>query len=186
MKASVFASSATLSLGIRPATISQNTQVSFRAVVWLTRSAYRWCAQPDSDRINAMSHLRHAAAVALALASIAFLSGCVAEQSAFTDLRSDREAHDELPQLADYAYGEVDVSTSRFVGEHDGTSVWLAEGLDGYRVCIVADAGDDGWIVGCGGGTTKISGLAGTFEVVPDHAPAPEGATQLSENVYAW
>lgn len=136
--------------------------------------------------MNAMSQLRYFAAVALALASIVVLSGCTAPQDAFTDLQGDRESQDELPQLADYAYDNVDVSTSRFVGEHDDTSLWLAQGLEDAGICIVADAGDDAWAVGCGGQTIKIGGVAGTFEVVPDGAIAPEGATQLSENVYAW
>lgn len=48
------------------------------------------------------------------------------------------------------------------------------------------DPGDDDWVVGCGGGGTKVVGRAGSFEIVPDGVPAPEGATQVSENVYAW
>lgn len=61
--------------------------------------------------MNAMSQVRYFAAVTLALASIVLLSGCTAPQDAFTDLQGDRESHDELPQLADYAYDNVDVST---------------------------------------------------------------------------
>lgn len=136
--------------------------------------------------MNAMSHPRYAAAAALALASIVLLSGCTAPQDAFTDLRGDRESRDELPQLAEYAYDDVEVSTSRFVGEHDGTSLWLALGLEDSGICIVADAGEDSWVVGCGGETIKIGGMAGTYEVLPDAATAPEGATKVSENVYAW
>lgn len=108
------------------------------------------------------------------------------QQNEYADLQGDRETRDELPQLADYAYDDLDVSSSRFVGEHDGTSLWLAQDLDNSTVCLVADAGDDEWIVGCGGGSTNIGGIAGLFEVVPDSVPAPEGAMQVSENVYAW
>lgn len=53
-------------------------------------------------------------------------------------------------------------------------------------MCIVADAGEDEWVVGCGGAGTKVDGMAGSFEIVPDGIPAPEGATQISENIYAW
>lgn len=136
--------------------------------------------------MSAMSQLRVAALASLALASIVLLSGCMASQDAYADLQGDRESHDELPRLADYAYDNVDVSTSRFVGEYDGTSLWLARGLEDSSICIVAAAADDAWFAGCGGATTKIGGIAGTFEVIPDGARGPEGATRVSENVYAW
>lgn len=104
----------------------------------------------------------------------------------FTDLQGDRASGDELPVLTDYAYDAVDASTSRFVADHEGASIWLAEGLEGTTVCLIVDAGADAWVVGCGGAPTRVGGLTGSFEVVPDGAPAPEGATQISENVYAW
>lgn len=132
-----------------------------------------------------MPHVRYSAAGALALASIILLVGCSAPQGAFTDLQGKRDIRDELPQLGDGAYDNVDVETSRLVGEHEGTLLWLAEGLDDSAVCLVADAGDD-WIVGCGRAAVKVGGAAGSFEVVPDGAIAPESATQVSENVYGW
>lgn len=136
--------------------------------------------------MSAMSRLRFAATASLALASIVLLSGCTVSQDAYADLRGDQETHDELPRLADYAYDNVDVSTSRFVGEYEGTSLWLAQGLEDSSICIVAAAADDAWVAGCGSGTTKISGITGTFEAIPDGAIGPEGATRVSENVYAW
>jgi len=136
--------------------------------------------------MTVMPRFRLAAVGALAVASVVLLAGCSAQQNAFTDLQGERGASDELPQLADHAYDDLDVSSSRFVGEHEGTSLWLAQGLEDSSVCLVADPGDDDWVVGCGGGGTKVVGRAGSFEIVPDGVPAPEGATQVSENVYAW
>ena len=134
--------------------------------------------------MNGMFRPRSVVAGALALASVVVLSGCGSSGELFSDLGGDRQDRDELPALADHAYDNVDVSTSRFVGEHDGASVWLARALDGSRVCLIADAGDEAWVVGCGVG--KVSGIAGSFEVQPDGMATPEGAERLSENVYAW
>lgn len=91
-----------------------------------------------------------------------------------------------MPQLADYAYDAVDVSTSHYLGEHDGASLWLAQGLEESTICLVASAGVEDWVVGCGGATTKVSGTTGTYQILADEATAPEGAVRISENVYAW
>ncbi|PKI92228.1 hypothetical protein CW368_05210 [Actinomycetales bacterium SN12] len=133
-----------------------------------------------------MSRLRYAARSALTLASIVILCVCTAQPGGFADLGGERDARDELPQLADYAYDSVDRSTSRYVGEHDGASLWLANGRERSAVCLVADAGERGWIVGCGGGGTRIGGTTGSYEVVEDAAAAPKGAVKISQNVYAW
>ena len=135
---------------------------------------------------GAMPRLRYASATALVLASITLLSGCSTDLVGFSDLQGERESRDELPELTDYAYDDVDVSTSRYVGEHAGTSLWLARGLENSTVCLVADAGEDEWVVGCGGGTVGVDGLAGKYQVVVDGVQAPEGAVKISENVYAW
>lgn len=125
--------------------------------------------------------------VALVTGGILALSGCTTTAIEFSDLHAERESQDELPVLEDYAYESVDTSTSRYVGDHDGTSLWIAEGLAGAEICLVADPGDSNWIVSCGGGSELgTGGVAGHFTVVPDGAPAPEGATKISENVYAW
>lgn len=133
-----------------------------------------------------MLRLRYASATALAIASVALLSGCTGQAEGFSDLEGERNASDELPQLTDGAYDEIEVSTSHYLGTHEGTSLWLARGLEAVPVCIVAYAGEGAWQVGCGGAPTTISGAAGTYEVVSDGANAPSGAVKVSENVYAW
>ena len=120
-------------------------------------------------------------AVTLVAMSAAMLTGCV-QYTTYADLEGERDAADHLPELEEYAYDSLDALTSRFVGEHNGTSLWLAKGEEANSACLVAQRGDD-WIIGCGGG---MSGGPGSFEIYPDGAVVPEGATQVSENVYAW
>lgn len=134
-----------------------------------------------------MPRLRNLAVPALIAATLVTLTACVGQQGPFADLDTDREADDTLPQLENHAYEHVDVASSRFVGEHEGTSLWLAHDVEGSGACLIADAGEGEWNVGCGGDTgLTVDGMAGLFAVVPNNATAPEGATQISENVYAW
>ncbi|MGO1840263.1 MAG: hypothetical protein ACTH0E_12195 [Candidatus Microbacterium stercoravium] len=133
-----------------------------------------------------MSRVCNVAAPALIAAALVLLTACSGHQSAFVDLDGEREAADELPQREDYAYENVDVDSSRFVGDHEGTSLWLAQDIRGSGVCLIADASGSDWGVACGGATgLELDGVVGTFHVVPDAAAPPEGATQISENVYA-
>ena len=113
--------------------------------------------------------------------SAVMLTGCV-QYTTYADLEGERDAADQLPELEEYAYDSLDASTSRFVGEHDGTSLWLAKGEEAAPVCLVAQRGKD-WIVGCG---DRTSGGPGSFEIFPDGSLIPEDATKVSENVYAW
>lgn len=125
------------------------------------------------------------AAAAVPLAAVLALSGCVSDLETYADLQRDREPADELPGLPENPYESVDESSSRYIGEHDGRSLWIAEGVDDAMMClvVVTDAAD--WIVGCGDGAPRVSGATGTFGVVADGVPAPGGATMISENVYA-
>lgn len=143
--------------------------------------SWLWCAM-----MGPMSRLGFVSATAVSFAAITLLSGCSGQLDGFVDLQGEKQDRDELPELADNAYDELDVSTSRYIGEHEGTSLWLAQGLENSTVCLVADAGEKEWLVGCGGGAVKVSGQAGTYQVVGDGAAAPEGAVKISENVYAW
>lgn len=127
-------------------------------------------------------------AILLAASSAAVLSGCAASGASYAVLDRDAQAGDEIQvDLPAYAGDEADLSTSRYVGEHDGTSLWLMRGTDDSRVCLLAYAEDEKWVIGCGGETgLGVGGVAGRFDVVPDGVPGPDGATQLSENVYGY
>ncbi|UYO96633.1 hypothetical protein OED01_13640 [Microbacterium sp. M28] len=133
-----------------------------------------------------MTHARRIGAFVLTAASIVLFTGCGTTPDLYADLQGEQDSQDELPQLEDDAYESVDVASSRYIGEHDGTSIWLAQGLEESSLCLVADAGEQ-WVVGCsGGGPLNVGGVVGEFEVLPDGMPTPEGATKLSDNVYAW
>lgn len=136
--------------------------------------------------MGVMLCLRHASVTAILIASTALLAGCTGQAEGFSDLEGERTAADELPALADGAYEQVDAATSHYVGEHEGTSLWLARGLENSPVCIVAYAEEEAWQIGCGGAPATISGVTGTYEIVMDGAAAPAGAVKVSENVYAW
>ncbi|MEJ6555379.1 hypothetical protein PQI51_10150 [Microbacterium esteraromaticum] len=125
--------------------------------------------------------------MALIAGSIFTFSGCSTPAGQFSDLQADRTPKDELPVLAEeYAYEGVDPSTSRYVGDHDGTSLWIVEGLAESPICLVAVAGESEWFVSCGGATgVGLKGIAGDFLALPDGALPPEKATKVSENVYA-
>lgn len=128
---------------------------------------------------------RVAAAAAVPLAAALALSGCASDLETYSDLQRDRRPADELPLLPDNPYEGVEESSSRYVGEHDGFALWIAEGSEADMKCLIVVLDSDEWRVGCGDGSTRFSGAAGAFGVVADGAPAPDGATMISENVYA-
>lgn len=134
-----------------------------------------------------MSSLRAVFATALAVSTLVLCAGCAGQQIHYSDLDRAATSGDELPALDESAYASVDTSSSRYIGEHDGTSVWLAQGIEEDTVCLIADGGEQAWFVGCGGGPqSKFGGMGGSFTVIADGVPAPTDATQLSENVYGW
>lgn len=131
-------------------------------------------------------HFRAAAAAVAALSAVT-LSGCAGGGTAYAVLDREPEARDEVPaDLPAYAWDDVDQATARFVGEDEGTSLWLARARDDASACLLAYADQESWVLGCGGdgASFSIGGIAGTFTVVPDGAPAPEGMARVSENVY--
>ena len=101
-------------------------------------------------------------------------------------IRREREAQDELPALGENALASVDVQTSRYVGEYEGTSLWLVEGRTDPPVCLIAASDGSEWTMACGSDAgLEMSSALGRFMVMPDSIPAPDGATAISENVYA-
>lgn len=135
--------------------------------------------------IRAMTFAGRAVLAALPFAIVLVLSGCGVPGSTYADLQGDREARDELPRLSDDAYEAVDVESSRFVGEHEGASLWLAEGSEVSHICLVVVPESGAWSVGCGVGAVRSDGAGGSFGVIADGQLAPKGATAISENVYA-
>lgn len=103
----------------------------------------------------------------------------------FADLIATDVSEKELPaELPDYALDGVDLDSVRWVGEHEGTDVWLAAPVEGsdYDACILAFPDAQDWTSGCGGG---VSGPDQRwYAIVADGQEPPEGSIALSKNVY--
>lgn len=128
--------------------------------------------------------LRVGIALAAACAALA-LTGCTAPGTDYAVLDGDAQARDEVPEsLPAYAWETADPATARFVGEHDRASLWLMRASDEDAVCLLAYGDASSWIIGCGGSQFGVGGGPGSFTVVPDGAPHPDGMTQLSDNVF--
>lgn len=117
------------------------------------------------------------------------LSGCTAFTSSYAVLDREAEPADTLPNaVIEQDSGDVaDLSSARFVGEHSDSSLWLLRGVDVGAVCVLAYQDETAWGMGCGSerGPVEMSGPAGHFTMVPDDYPTPDGATRISDNVYA-
>lgn len=124
----------------------------------------------------------------IAVACSAFLlAGCITSGSPYAVFEEEAQPADELPaELPAYAGDGADLETARYVGEYDKSSLWLMRGAEKNDICILAWQDEAAWVLGCGfaSGPVGIGGMAGKFTVVPDGVPAPEGTTQVSENVY--
>jgi hypothetical protein len=116
----------------------------------------------------------------------ALLAGCSSSGATYSALDRDAESADELPGVVLEGGGDIDVDTARFVGEHDGVSLWLALAERPDTVCLVVYPNDQDWVTGCGaeGGPIGVGGPAGDYVLIPDGAPAPEDSSQLTDNVY--
>ncbi|MGL3151678.1 hypothetical protein ACSS7Z_15120 [Microbacterium sp. A82] len=139
-----------------------------------------------TGRAPRRSGLRVGMAVIATCAALT-LTGCAPSDSAYAVLDRDAQPADEVPEaLPAYAWDTADPTTARFVGKHDGTSLWLARGGDKANACLLAYVDEDAWILSCGGSGSSFGadGVAGAFTVVPDGAPSPDGMTQISDNVF--
>lgn len=125
-----------------------------------------------------------ALAAGLALAALG-LTGCVSVQH-FSDLDREPSADDAMPVAAGaWEAGEIDEASVRFVGEYEGTKLWLMKSERG--LCLLQYPASREWISGCTepAGQFGTSGPGGNFIVIPDDGYPPEGATKISENVYS-
>jgi hypothetical protein len=131
---------------------------------------------------------RAAAGLALTLSAIV-LGGCAAFPTSYAVLDRDAEPADTVPDdVIEQDSGDVaDLASARFVGDHSGSSLWLLRGVEPSTVCVLAYRDESEWGMGCGGerGPIEISGPAGHFAAVPEDYPTPDGATRISDNVYA-
>ncbi|NYF11994.1 hypothetical protein HDC34_000288 [Pseudoclavibacter sp. JAI123] len=149
-----------------------------------------------------MKHLTKLSAVAAMILLSASLAACASNPAAskpstpdavsalpaeptFADLEATAANEKALPvELPDYALEGADLESVRWVGEHEGTDVWLAAPVEGsdYDACILTFPDAQNWTSGCGGG---VSGPDQRwYAIVADGQEPPEGSIPLSENVY--
>ncbi|MFU8948046.1 hypothetical protein ACLRGF_15090 [Mycetocola zhadangensis] len=113
-----------------------------------------------------------------ALTAIAVvLSGCAAAHPpAYAELASPQgDADTYAPGLPE----NLNESSVRFVGEHDGRSYYLAQsssGTAGDSVCILVDAPDVDSSAGCGNNEVTVTWSAGAAQY--NASPVPESAMQ--------
>jgi hypothetical protein len=127
----------------------------------------------------------HARVIALAAGLVlaaSALTGCVGGQT-FSDLEREPSADDALPAVNINA--NIDEASVRFVGEYEGTRLWLMESDQG--MCLLQYPNSREWTSGCteSAGEFGSAGPGGTFVVIPDDGYPPKGAVKISENVYA-
>lgn len=122
--------------------------------------------------------------IALVTAALA-LTGCTSGVS-YTDIASAQTL--ALPDaVTEDARANFDVDSMRWVGEHEGTNVWLGRGSKAGEICIFTYPSDGAWAGVCGreGGEMGVSGPdQRLFTVVPDGGASPEGFVAVSRNVY--
>lgn len=134
--------------------------------------------------------LKVASVAAVALSVVLGLTGCFGSGSGsglgFAVLDAAADPGDTLPtDLPDDAYDGLDPASSRFVAEHEGDRLFLAKG-ENATICLVVYPDNRDWVIGCsrGDGSGTVSSRSRSYGVRPDAAPAPEGAKEISPNVF--
>lgn len=131
-----------------------------------------------------MTPSRALALLATAAATLV-LTACTAGSPPYADLAGDPTEQDALPNgLPAHAYGDIDVDSIRYVGDDEGTQLWLARGAERDSMCLVSitDIDADDWVVACGGVAGPLT--IGSYVVHSDGYPTPDDAVAISENVY--
>lgn len=134
-----------------------------------------------------MKASRIALAVSLASLVTVVLSGCSGTTGGYAILDRPADSNDSVPSAVhDDEVDTMDLSTSRYVGENDGTQLWLGRGQDASTVCLLAYPNDESWVIGCAGpGRSTVDGsVAGRFVFQPDGYSTPEDSTAISDNVF--
>jgi hypothetical protein len=114
-------------------------------------------------------------------------AGCTSPTPALSDLDGDQTTDHPIPaEVSDEALADADLDTIRWVGEHEGTNLWLAAGKDNFDTCLLIYPDGTDWLIACGGGLMQSTTGAGlTFAVVPDGETAPADFGAVSQNVFA-
>lgn len=122
---------------------------------------------------------------ALAAASaVVVLAGC-ASGPGYADLAgepaSDRSLADDLGAVS---LEEGDLSDARWIGEHEGTDLWLFAGAESGEACLLANPAEGSWTSSCGE-TFALGGVDGyEYVLLPDGETYDRPVSAISENVF--
>lgn len=78
----------------------------------------------------------------------------------------------------------MDLETVRWLGEHDGSRLWIGAGKRPHEVCLLVYESEVDAMVACGSDSDALVINGGDYTVVPDGVAPPAGSTAISENVY--
>ncbi|MBO0595200.1 hypothetical protein I2485_09710 [Nesterenkonia sp. E16_7] len=133
-------------------------------------------------------NIRHQLPVLIiAITALIGISGCSSPADQYSDLTEDRDSNKPLPDtIRGQAVDTLDPESTRWVGEHEGTELWLGVELEGAGTCLVVYPDDERWVTGCSSGNevSLSNGDGWDYRVRPDSAELPEGAIQVSHNVF--
>jgi len=130
-------------------------------------------------------HVRHGGVVLAATVAAVVLAGC-SSGSGYADLSPEATSRDGWPtDLPEYSTDSVDEKTSRFVGEYEGSELYLARSIEPQEgVCLLAYTDGSDWVVGCGPSGLRVSASSErTFAVLGDGATS-EDLQAISTNVF--
>ena len=117
-----------------------------------------------------------------ACALLVSLTACSAGEAEYSDLSASRlfDAKGVSDSLTDDALRGFDRETTRLVGTHDGTDLFLASAESSAGACLLAYASDADWVSGCVGGEGSIGEVRGlTYVDLPDGAPVPDDVDRV-------
>jgi hypothetical protein len=119
------------------------------------------------------------------------LTGC--SGSGYSVLDRDAEAGDALPaDLPDSASDNFVPTSVRFAGTYAGDLIYAAKGVEsasygGESVCLlVYPELSKKWSTVCGHGPVRVGDGFRSYALRIDGAPVPDGAVQVSPNVFVF
>ena len=136
-----------------------------------------------------MSSLKRRVLAGVAGSIVAFsLGGCsMFGPPSYSDLEGDSESAATLPEEV-RSDGALNADTAHFVGDHEGTQVWLSRGAEDDSVCIILAPMEGSASVACASAGSELSATnrPARFYVVPDGGQVPDDGEnmRLSNNVY--
>lgn len=126
-------------------------------------------------------------ALAISIVALVGATACSHQVDNYSDLSEDSDNEKPLPDtIREEASVSLDLDSARWVGEHEGTELWLGLEADDMGICLVVYPDDERWVSGCStaGEVIVSNGDGWDYRAHPDNADLPEGAIQVSRNVF--